>query len=238
MAPYRSRKPRYAKRIQRAYRRYRARRSYPKRSLPMGYLKTIQKISNFEPIVSSVNPSWTAGQLIFNLSQLDPAQYGNLTRTFKFWRIKSVRVTFVPKYEGNSGAPAGEPQPQLLLGGTLYTSKTLDSNLLDPVTPLWPNPTTAEGCGNLKKKYLCPQTGKHATCSVAMVPRLNNWVRTTATSASSSTATIARKNTWISTGTPGCTYYGLRWGYEIPNAHGSSTMEIRVSYVFEFKGVY
>ena len=240
--PYRRRRKAPARKIQRAWRRYR-KRKYTRRpgkniSTKTGILTCYQTASSEVPIASSPIASFQAGQLIFKLNNLDPTQYGNFTRLFKFYRILGVKVTFVPQYIGQVGAPAGEPQPQMLAAGNLGTSITLDSNLLDPVTPVWPNLQTAEACGNLKKKWLIPQTAGRSTKVVKFVPRMNNWVRTTVNSASNATATIAKKHQWVSSQTQGQEYYGLRYYWEQPFANPGMTLEIRTQYLLQFKGVY
>lgn len=241
MAP-RKRYNRPARRIQRAWRRYRKRRYHRKPgksiSSKTGILTCYQNSSEEIPIPSSAFASFTAGQLIFRLNNLDPTQYGNFTRLFKFYRILGVKVTFVPQYIGQTGAPAGEPQPQMLCAGNLGTSITLDSNLMSPVTPVWPDLPTAEACGNLKRKWLIPQTAGKSTKVVKFVPRMNNWVRTSASSSTNATATIAKKHQWVSSQTTGQEYFGLRYYWEQPFANPGMTLEIRTQYLLQFKGVY
>ncbi len=232
MAPFRKfrRRPRR--------RRYRKRRTYrPKRSIsrPTGFLACIQKFSRTEPIASSGAGSFTSAQEVYSLDQVSTANLTAFTRLFKYWKISKVVHTFIPKYIGQTGAPAGETQPQMLVGGNFMSSITLDSNQLAPTTALWVNVDQAEESGNLKKKYLCPQTGNRAVAHVTLVPRTNNWIRTDAASLNSTVAIGAKQ--WISTGTPGTQLFGLRWAYEILNPHPGLTMEVRTSMYFEFKGL-
>lgn len=227
-----------ARKIQRNYRRYRKRRPrigrYMNSRNPT--LTVTQKTSDIVAIPSSTVPSFESGQLIFKLNNLDATQYGNYTRLFKFYRLLGVKVTFVPQYIG--AGTSTDPMPQLLIAGTIGTSVTRDSNLFTPITPEWPSVATAEACSNLQKRYLAPGTGGRATHTVKMKPVLNNWVRTTTTSATNNTVTIAQGRPWISTQTPGQEYYGLRWFWETQaGPHPALDMEIRVSYIFQFKGV-
>jgi len=232
------RKARAARKIQRAYRRRRFRRKYRRYKKPSratGYLKCIQKFSRVEPIASSGAGSFTAAQEVYSLDQVPTANLTAFTRLFKFWKISKIVHTFIPRYIGQTGAPAGEPQPQLLVGGNFMSSITLDSNQLQPTTAAWTNIDQAEESGNLKKRYLCPQTGGRAAAYVSLIPRTNNWIRTTAAT-NNSTVTIGAKS-WISTGTPGTQLFGLRWAYELLQPHPQISMEVRTKYYFEFKGL-
>ncbi len=217
-APYR-RKARVARPISRA----------------TGYLACIQKFSRVEPIASSVNGSFTAAQEVYSLDQVATANLTAFTRLFKFWKISKVVHTFIPRYIGDQGAPAGEPQPQLLIGGNFCSSITLDSNFLAPSTALWTTIDQAEESGNLKKKYLCPQTGSRSAAVVSLVPRTNNWIRTSASNDNSTVALGAKQ--WISTGTPGTNLFGLRWCYELLQPHPGLSIEVRTAMHFEFKGI-
>jgi len=225
-----------AKRIQRFYRKKRGRyRRNKQPSRATGHLKCIQKFSRTEPIASSGAGSFTSAQEVYTLDQVPTANLTAFRRLFKYWKIDKVVHTFIPRYIGNTGAPAGEPQPQLLVGGNFMSSITLDSNQLAPTTALWVNVDQAEESGNLKKKYLCPQTGQRAVAHVSLVPRTNNWIRTDAASLNSSVAIGAKQ--WISTGTPGTQLYGLRWAYELLQPHPQITMEVRTKMYFSFKGL-
>ncbi len=233
-----------------AYRRrtYRRRRKTYKRRAPyrrkarvarpisrgVGHLACIQKFSRVEPIASSVNGSFTAAQEVYSLDQVATANLTAFTRLFKFFKIDKVVHTFIPRYIGDAGAPAGEPQPQLLIGGNFMSSITLDSNFLAPTTALWTNVDQAEESGNLKKKYLSPQTNR-SVARVSLVPRTNNWIRTSASN-NNSTVALGSKQ-WISTGTPGTQLFGLRWAYELLQPHPGLSIEIRTSMHFSFKGV-
>lgn len=225
-----------ASRIQRAWRRRRrGRKLYKRPSRSTGYLACIQKYSRTEPIASSGAGSFSAFQEVYSLDQVATANLTAFIRLFKFWKISKVVHTFIPRYIGDQGAPAGEPQPQLLIGGNFMSAITLDSNQLAPTTPVWTNIDQAEESGNLKKKYLSPQTGNRAVAYVALRPRTNNWIRTDASSLNS-TVSLGNKG-WISTGTPGTQMYGLRWAYELLQPHPGFTIEIRTKMYFEFKGL-
>ncbi len=232
------RKRRAAKTIQRAFRRRRYRKKYARYKKPSrstGFLSCIQKFSRVEPIASSGAGSFTAAQELYSLDDVPTANLTAFQRLFKWWKITKIVHTFIPRYIGQTGAPAGEPQPQLLVGGNFMSSITLDSNQLQPTTPAWVNIDQAEESGNLRKKYLCPQTGKRAVAVVSLVPRTNNWIRTTAASNNSTVALGAKQ--WISTGTPGTQLYGLRWAYELLQPHPQISMEVRTKYYFQFKGL-
>ena len=54
-------------------------------------------------------------------------------------------MTFTIRYLGNSLAPAGETNPLALMNGTFMSSITLDSNQLQPNTPLWRGDSRAGG---------------------------------------------------------------------------------------------
>lgn len=235
--PYNRRKRRAGKKIYRAYKRYKRRKPFLKKQNPINpVLTTIQKTSTVVPIPASNVPTFEGGTLVFRLSDAI-LNVGNFTRLFKFYRLLGVKVTFVPLYRGFTGAPAGEPQPQLLIQGNMMTSITRDSNDLT-AGGVWTQVDQAEQCSNLKKRFLSQQTGGRSTHVVAFKPKLNNWVRTTVASASNATVTIAKGNPWISTGTPGQEYFGLKWGWEIQsNGHPSHDLEVRVSYIWQFKGV-
>ncbi len=225
-----------AKRIQRAWRRKRyGNRRLKRITRSTGHLKCIQSFSRLEPIPSQPlsTGSFNAAQEVYSLDQVSTANLTAFQRLFKFWKIDKIVHTFIPKYIGDGGSQ--DPQPQLLIGGNFMSSITLDSNQLAPTTPNWTNVDQAEESGNLKKKYLCPQTGKRATAKLTLVPRTNNWIRTTASSNNSTVALGAKQ--WISTGTPGTQLYGLRWAYEIPNAHPALELEVRTKMYFSFKGV-
>ncbi len=228
-----------ATKIQRAYRRKRAyRKKYrPGRriSTPTGFLSCIQKFSRVEPIASSGAGSFTSAQEVYSLDQVPVANLTAFQRLFKWWKITKIVHTFIPRYIGQTGAPAGEPQPQLLVGGNFLSAITLDSNQLAPTTANWANIDQAEESGNLRKKYLCPQTGRRAVANVTLVPRTNNWIRTAASSNNSTVALGAKQ--WISTGTPGTQLYGLRWAYELLQPHPQISMEVRTKYYFQFKGL-
>ncbi len=225
-----------ARRIQRAWRRKKGRhKRYRTPSRATGYLKCIQKFSRTEPIASSGAGSFTTAQEVYSLDQVSTQNLTAFTRLFKFWKISKVVHCFIPRYIGDQGAPAGEPQPQLLIGGNFMSSITLDSNQLQPTTAAWTNIDQAEESGNLKKRYLCPQTGNRAAAYVSLIPRTNNWIRTDAASLNSTVA-LGKKG-WISTGTPGTQMYGLRWAYELLQPHPGFTMEVRTKMYFEFKGV-
>jgi len=237
--PYkRHRRKRAATTIQRNYRRHRYRKRGPYRTTrSTGILKCIQSFSRVEPIASQPLPagSFTASQEVYSLDQVAVANLTAFTRLFKYWKIDKVVHTFIPKYIG-AGAPATpEPQPQMLCAGNFMSSITLDSNQLQPTTPLWANIDQAEESGNLKKKYLSPQTGNRAVAKVSLVPRTNNWIRTAANSNNSTVAIGAKQ--WISTGTPGTQMFGLRWAYEVLNAHPGFAIEVRTKMFFSFKGV-
>ncbi len=232
------RKRNAARKIQRNFRRYRQRRYRRYRSTrSTGVLKCIQSFSRVEPIAAQPLPagSFTAAQEVYSLDQVAVANLTAFTRLFKYWKIDKVVHTFIPKYIGQAGLASPDPQPQMLLGGNFMSSITLDSNVLSPSTPLWANIDQAEESGNLKKKYLSPQTGNRAVAKVMLVPRTNNWIRTAANSNNSTVAIGAKQ--WISTGTPGTQLYGLRWAYEVLNAHPGFTMEVRTKMYFSFKGV-
>lgn len=214
------------------------RRRYKRRvprlpSRPTGYLRCVQKFSRTEPIAASVAGSFTAAQEVYTLDQVPTANLTAFRRLFKFWKISKIVHTFIPKYIGNGAST--DPMPQLLIAGNFMSAITLDSNQLAPTTALWTNVDQAEEAGNLKKKYLSPQTGNRAVAHVTLVPRTNNWIRTDAASSNSTVALGAKQ--WISTGTPGTQLYGLRWAYEILSAHPGLTIEIRTKYHFEFKGL-
>jgi len=224
-----------ARKIQRFFRR---RRKYkPRRGISRatGHLKCIQKFSRTEPIASSGAGSFTSAQEVYTLDQVPTANLTAFRRLFKFWKIDKVVHTFIPRYIGNTGAPAGEPQPQLLVGGNFMSAITLDSNQLAPTTALWANVDQAEEAGNLKKKYLSPQTGNRAVAHVSLIPRTNNWIRTDAASTNSTVSLGAKQ--WISTSTPGTQLFGLRWAYELLQPHPQITMEVRTKMYFSFKGV-
>ena len=229
-----------ARRIQRAWRRRNYRRRGPNRYKPSratGILKCIQSFSRVEPISAQplATGSFQAFQEVYSLDQVATANLTAFQRLFKYWKIDKVVHTFIPKYIGQAGLASPDPQPQMLIGGNFMSSITLDSNQLQPTTPAWNNVDDAEQSGNLKKKYLSPQTGNRAVAKIALIPRTNNWIRTTASS-NNSTVAIGSKQ-WISTGTPGTQLYGLRWAYEILNQHPGFTMEIRSKLYFSFKGV-
>ncbi len=229
-----------AKRIQRAWRRRRYRRRGPYRRYPTrstGILKCIQSFSRVEPIAAQplATGSFTSSQEVYSLDQVAVANQTAFTRLFKYWKIDKVVHTFIPKYIGDAGLASPDPQPQMLIGGNFMSSITLDSNQLSPTTPNWANIDQAEESGNLKKKFLSPQTGNRAVANVTLVPRTNNWIRTQASSNNSTVAIGAKQ--WISTGTPGTQLYGLRWAYEVLNQHPGFTMEIRTKMYFSFKGV-
>lgn len=225
-----------AKRIQRAWRRRRYGNKRLKRiTRSTGHLKCIQSFSRLEPIASQPlsTGSFNAAQEVYSLDQVSTANLSAFKRLFKFWKIDRVVHTFIPKYLGDGGSQ--DPQPQMLIAGNFMSSITLDSNALEPTTVKWPNVDVAEEAGNLKKKYLSPQTGNRAVAKVSLVPRTNNWIRTTAASNNSTVAIGAKQ--WISTQTPGTQLYGLRWAYEILNAHPALAIEIRTKMYYSFKGV-
>ncbi len=223
---YRSKRPRRK-------RRYRKRRVPRMPTISTGYLKCIQKFSRTEPIPSAVGGSFQAFQEVYSLDDVPTANLTAFQRLFKFWKISKIVHTFIPRYIGQGGST--DPQPQMLIGGNFMSSITLDSNFLAPTTPVWANVDQAEESGNLKKKYLAPQTGQRAVANVTLVPRTNNWIRTDAASLNSTVALGAKQ--WISTQTPGTQLYGLRWAYELLQPHPQFTMEIRTKYFFEFKGL-
>lgn len=233
--PYNKAKGRAARKIYRYYKRYkRNKKANPKKAMnPV--LTTIQKTSSLVPIASSTVPAFEGGTLVFRLSD-SILNVGNFTRLFKFYRLLGVKVTFIPLYRGFTGAPAGETQPQMLIAGNMMTSITRDSNDLT-ATSVWTQVDQAEQVSNLRKKYLSPQTGNRSVHVVKFRPKLNNWVRTQAGS-NNSTVTIAKGNPWISTQTPGQEYFGLKWGWELQsNGFPAHDIEIRVSYIWQFKGV-
>ena len=226
-----------ARRIQRAWRRRRNFRKgpYRKPTRSTGILKCIQSFSRTIGIPASIAPngSFEADQEVYSLDQVSTQNLTAFTRLFKYWKIDRVVHTFIPKYIGDG--TSADPQPQLLISGNFMSSITLDSNQLEPTTTKWANVDQAEESGNLKKKYLSPQTGKRATAVVSLVPRTNNWIRTSAANNNSSVAIGAKQ--WISTGTPGTQLFGLRWAYEILNPHQALEFEIRSKMYFSFKGV-
>lgn len=230
-----------ARKIQRNFRRYRGRKyaRHPHRGISRstGLLKCIQSFSRLEPIPAQplTTGSFTASQEVYSLDQVSTQNLTAFQRLFKFWKIDKVEHTFVLKYLNGTSAPVGETQPQMLIAGNFMSSITLDSNQLAPTTPNWTNVDQAEESGNLKKKYLSPQTGNRAVAKVTLVPRTNNWIRTTASSNNSSVAIGAKQ--FISTQTPGTQLYGLRWAYEVLNSHGSCAIEVRSKLFFTFKGV-
>ncbi len=226
-----------AKKIQRYWRknRYRKQRA-PKQTVSTGYIKCSQKFSRTELISASTGGSFSTSQEVYTLDQVPIANLTAFTRLFKFWKITKVEHTFIPKYIGDAGAPAGEPQPQLLIAGNFMSSITLDSNQLAPTTAPWANVDQAEESGNLKKKYLAVQTGKRSVAKVTLYPRLNNWVRTSADSTANKTVALGAKQ-WLSTQSPATQYFGLRWAYELLQAHPSFTIEIRTKMFYEFKGL-
>jgi len=234
--PYTRRRKGAARKIQRAWRRRRyGRRPYRGISRSTGHLKCIQSFSRLEPIASQplTTGTFTGAQEVYSLDQVATANLTAFQRLFKFWKIDKVVHTFIPKYIGDGGSQ--DPQPHMLIAGNFMSSITLDSNQLAPTTPVWATVNKAEESGNLKKKYLSPQTGNRAVAKVTLVPRTNNWIRTAASSNNSTVAIGAKQ--WISTQTPGTQLYGLRWGYEIVNAHPALEMEVRTKMYFSFKGV-
>ncbi len=56
-------------------------------------------------------------------------------------------------------------------------------------------------------------------------------------SAVNATVALGQRGSWLSTGTSDTNYQGLRWAYEVNNPHTGFTIEVRKSYIFEFKGV-
>ncbi len=229
-----------ARRIQRAFRRHRYKRRRPQRAprqtVSTGHLACSQKFSRTEIIAASPGGSFSTSQEVYTLDQVPVANLTAFTRLWKFWKITKVEHTFIPKYIGDAGAPAGEPQPQLLIAGNFMSSITLDSNQLAPTTAPWANVDQAEESGNLRKRYLAVQTGKRAVAKVTLYPRLNNWIRTSADSTANKTVAIGAKQ-WISTGSPATQYYGLRWAYELLQPHPGFTIEIRTKMFYEFKGL-
>ncbi len=240
--PYYSKRYSAARKIQRNFRRRRYRRRRPARariSAKTGTLTCYQYDSNTVtiPSVGAGTPGQFQGfEETFRLVDVPLANQTAFQRIFKFWRIKHVKMTFTIRYLGNSLAPAGETNPLALMNGTFMSSITLDSNQLQPNTPLWPNVETAEQAGNLKKKFLNLTNGQ-ATAVVTLVPRLNNWVRESPGNATNSVSALATKGQWLSTQSPATNYMGLKWAYETLQPHGQFDIEVRKTYLLEFKGV-
>ena len=232
---------RAARRIQRGYRRFRKYRRKPwarQKRPSTGSLVCYQKYSKLEPIPSvavGTAGAFTGGQLTFSLSDL-VGNVGNYTRLFKYWKIMGVKVTFTPRYLGDFTGPTGDPNPALLISGNMMTAITLDSNQLAPTTANWTTIEQAEESSNLKKRFLSVQTGGRTTHVVKFKPRLNNWIRVNPSSNNNAVA-LANPRSWVSTGTPGVTYQGLKWGYETNQPHPQFDLEIRVSMLLAFKGV-
>jgi len=243
MPYYRRRRGYAARRIQRNFRRYR-KRKYTRRprtgiSAKTGILKCYQYDSKTVTIPSVA--AGTSGQFqgyeeTFRLVDVPLANQTAFQRIFKLWRIKGVKMTFTIRYLGNSLAPAGETNPLALMNGTFMSSITLDSNQLAPTTPVWPNVETAEQAGNLRKKFMNLTNGS-ATAIVKLVPRLNNWVRSSPSESTNSVAALAPAGQWISTQSPSTNYMGLKWAYETLQPHGQFDIEVRKQYYLEFKGV-
>ena len=241
MAPRYRKKP-YARRIQRAWRRYRRKRpAYRRRGISSktGVL-TCHQYSSKTMTIPSVSAG-TAGQFqgfeeTFRLVDVPLANQTAFQRLFKFWRIKGVKLTFSIRYLGNSLAPAGETNPLALMNGTFMSSITLDSNQLAPNTPVWPNVEVAEQAGNLKKRFLNLTNGS-GVAVVKLVPRLNNWIRSSPSEATNSVSALSTKGQWISTQSPSTNYMGLKWAYETLQPHSQFDIEVRKAYILEFKGV-
>ncbi len=233
MPYYRRRKRPIKRRRKRVYHKRRYKRY---RSVSNPILTTVQKFSRLQNIPAAGGaPTFETGQEIFTLSDCI-SNVGNFTRLFRLYRLLGVKVTFIPIYNG--AGVSTDPQPQLLIAGNIMTSITRDSNKMAPTTAPWSQVDQAEQESNLVKKYLTPQTGGRSTHVVKFKPSLNNWVRTSAGSATNSTVTMAQGKPWISTGTPGQEYFGLKWAYEnTSTSHPAFDMEIRFSYIFQFKGV-
>ncbi len=241
MPEYRRR--RAARKIQRYYRK---RRRRPRRrgvtrgvSNKTGILQCYQYASKTVTIPSvgaGVQGQFQGFEETYRLVDIPIANQTAFERLFKFWRLKGVKHTFTIRYLGNSLAPAGETNPLALMNGTFMSSITLDSNQFAPTTPVWPNVTVAEQAGNLKKKFLNLTNGS-ATAVVKLVPRLNNWVRSSPSEATNSVVALTTKGQWLSTQSPSTNYMGLKWAYETLQPHGQFDIEVRTSYCLEFKGV-
>lgn len=236
---------RFTRRPRRTYRRrpYRRRRTRVPRNRfsKNGFSQFQQKWSYTEVIPAQPlsTGSFTAWDTKFTLSDIPIQNLTALTRLYRYWRLTKVHITFQPTYIGydiTTGVPTSEQNAQALISGTFMSAFEPDSNQMTPNLAVWADESQANEHSSLRKKYLSPQTGNRATAKVTLRPRANNFIRSLASS-STGTATLLPIQPWISTASPSTELYGLRFAYQVLNAHPAFDLQIKMSYTIQVKGV-
>lgn len=199
-------------------------------SAKTGILTCYQHCNTEQVLASTTAGSWTASNVTFALSNVNSLNVQAFQRLFKWFRILGVKATFRVAYSGGSTTDTATGTLGLT-SGTLYTSKCFDVNDINAGS--WSSQEDAECESNMSKKYINLMSGGRATKVVKLRPRLNQLVYT----GTSGVVTLGNKGSWISTDSPSCTYTGMKYGLEIPNAHPDMKLIVHYSYILQFKGV-
>lgn len=228
--PYYRRRRRRPPVWKRRGRKYKKTARGSKVSAKTGILTCYQHCNTEQVLSSTTAGSWTASNVTFSLSNVNALNVQAFARLFKWYRILGVKATFRVAYSGGSTTDTATGTLGLT-SGTMYTSKCFDVNDINAST--WSSQEDAECESNMSKKYISLISGGRATKVVKLRPRLNQLVYT----GTSGVVTLGNKGSWISTDSPSCTYTGLKYGLEIPNAHPDMKLITHYSYILQFKGV-
>lgn len=206
---YRRYKRRY-RRFKRAYRRrFRGRRrGYKRRRLNQNTSYKFTRVYNTSIAQSGIAP--TANGFAFFLSDLN--NYTEFSSLFDFYRIRGVKITFIPRQTEN---------PNNQDCGHFYWVADYDDVIA-------PSPTAILEKQGVKYRY---SVGKPFSVFIRPVASLlvyNGALSTTAYAQ-------ARRRMWIDMANPSVPYYGLKWVWT--QAAMGMTMDVVMRYYVECKGV-
>lgn len=216
------RRTRGAKRIQRAYRRYRGRRNMSalQRTRPFfknatGYLKVKQKVAQ-QINVSAGNPE-TGQSFVFRLSDL--IQATEFTRLFDSYRINAVKVTMAPL---TNSALTANPSYKLM------TAIDLDDNATPTVNQMLQR-------SNVKIKTVTAGGNNPQVFSTFLRPRYLTQLYETG--ASTGYGQGSRKQ-WLDTLDPTIPHYGLKVAWDTdPVLAADILWQFYFTYYVEFKSL-
>lgn len=229
--PFRS-KHRYARKIQRRFRRYRKKRMYRPRkqfSAKTGSLTCFQHTTDTIPISASSAPStFVSGTNSYSLSSLDLPQVQAFQRLFKWYRIKGIKQVFTPVYAQTATATPAWASAQSF---TMLSSKCRDSNDL---AVAWADQEEADSESNVRRSYLNMQSAYRPSTTIKMVPRTNDVIFA---SSGLTALTLNKPNQWISSDNPSVEHAGLKYGFLWEQPNEAMEIQVRTSFLLQFRGV-
>lgn len=228
----RYRRRRAARKIQRRFRRYRARkyaRPTKQFSAKTGSLTCFQHTTDTIPISASAAAStFVAGTNSYSLSSLDLAQVNAFQRLFKWYRIKGIKQVFTPVFAPPVTAnPAWASQQSF----TMFSSKCRDSNDL---AVAWADQEEADNESNSRRSYVNMQSAYRPSVTIKMVPRTNDVIFA---SSGLTALTLNKPNQWISSDNPSVEHAGIKYAFLWEQPNEAMEIQVRTSFLLQFRGV-